>query len=132
MDVPTNLNAPINTYVRAGCTSIPNISSSINCLQEYEEEHSKLLAVVSTMEENIKALLKDFDAKKKVYNPMQTSGDPLPIVLVQILQANPLMETERKLFVFFFTNPGKLRQAVSELAQRIDALATATSVNTST
>ena len=109
------------------------ISSSINCLQEYEDEHSKLLAVVSTMEENIKTLLKDFDAKKKVYyNLVQTFGDPLPIVLLQILQANPLMETERKLFVFFFTNPGKLRQAVSELAHRIDALATATSVDTST
>ena len=47
---------------------------------------------------------------------------------VQILQANPLMETERKLFVYFFTNPSKLRQVVSELAHRIDALATANTV----
>ena len=38
------------------------------------------------------------------------------------------METERKLFVYFFTNPGKLRQVVSELAHRIDALATANTV----
>ena len=41
------------------------------------------------------------------------------------------METERKLFVYFFTNPGKLRQVVSELAHRIDALATANVVATS-
>ena len=35
-------------------------------VQEYEEEHSKLVAVVTSMEQNIKALLKDFDSKKKV------------------------------------------------------------------
>ena len=49
----------------------------------------------------------------------------LTMIFLQVLQANPLMETERKLFVYFFTNPGKLRQVVSELAHRIDALATA-------
>ena len=38
------------------------------------------------------------------------------------------METERKLFVYFFTNPVKLRQVVSELAHRIDALAMANTV----
>ena len=54
--------------------------------------------------------------------------DPFYKLHVQILQANPLMETERKLFVYFFTNPGKLRQVVSELAHRIDALATANTV----
>ena len=35
-------------------------------VQEYEEEHSKLVSVVTSMEQNIKALLKDFDSKKKV------------------------------------------------------------------
>ena len=35
-------------------------------IQEYEEEHSKLVSVVTSMEQNIKALLKDFDSKKKV------------------------------------------------------------------
>ena len=35
-------------------------------LQEYEEEHAKLVSVVTSMEQNIKALLKDFDSKKKV------------------------------------------------------------------
>ena len=35
-------------------------------MQEYEEEHSKLVSVVTSMEQNIKVLLKDFDSKKKV------------------------------------------------------------------
>jgi len=48
---------------------------------------------------------------------------------MQILQANPLMETERKLFVYFFTNPVKLGQVVGELARRIDALATAEKID---
>ena len=48
---------------------------------------------------------------------------------MQILQANPLMETERKLFVYFFTNPVKLGQVVGELARRIDALSTAQKVD---
>ena len=43
----------------------------------------------------------------------------------QILQAHPLMETERKLFVYFFTDPSKLSQVVAELARRVDAIATA-------
>ena len=48
---------------------------------------------------------------------------------MQILQANPLMETERKLFVYFFTNPVKLGQVVGELARRIDALSTAQKID---
>ena len=35
-------------------------------IQEYEDEHSKLVSVVASMEHNIKALLKDFDSKKNV------------------------------------------------------------------
>ena len=35
------------------------------------------------------------------------------------------METERKLFVYFFTEPSKLSQVVAELARRVDAIATA-------
>ena len=106
---------------------------SVCWLQEYGEEHSRLLAVVSTMEQSIKTLLKDFESKKKVAQLIIAMyGDPLPTIVMQILQANPLMETERKVFVFFFTNPSKLRQAVSELAHRIDALATATSLETGT
>ena len=97
------------------------------------------MSVVTSMEQNIKALLKDFDSKKKV-NFFGAKCEPLgwPKMIpwmhdlcVQILQANPLMETERKLFVYFFTNPGKLRQVVSELAHRIDTLATANTVATS-
>ena len=34
--------------------------------QEYEEECSKLEKLLSTMEQNVKTLLSDFDAKKKV------------------------------------------------------------------
>ena len=43
----------------------------------------------------------------------------------QVLQANPLMKTERKLFVYFFTEPSKLSQVVAEPARRADAIATA-------
>ena len=48
---------------------------------------------------------------------------------MQILQANPLMEIERKLFVYFFTNHVKLGQVVGELSRRVDALAAAEKVN---
>jgi hypothetical protein len=34
-------------------------------VQEYEEEHCKLVLVVTSMEQNIKALLKDFDSRKR-------------------------------------------------------------------
>ncbi len=44
---------------------------------------------------------------------------------VQALQANPLLETERKLFVYFFTEPHKLNQTFSDLARRIDSMALA-------
>ena len=53
------------------------------------------------------------------------------LLVLQILQANQLMETERKLFVYFFTNPGRLKQVVSKLAHRIDTLAAASAVATS-
>lgn len=43
----------------------------------------------------------------------------------QLLQANPLLETERKLFVHFFTEPGKLSRTVSDLARRVDSIALA-------
>ena len=104
--------------------------SAVSCIQEYEEEHSKLVSVVTSMEQNIKTLLKDFDSKKKVnITTFCVKLQQLTLYqFLQILQANPLMETERKLFVYFFTNPGKLRQVVSELAHRIDALATANTV----
>ena len=35
-------------------------------LQEYEEECSKLECILSSMEQNIKKLLSDYDSKKKV------------------------------------------------------------------
>lgn len=42
-----------------------------------------------------------------------------------MLQANPLLETERKLFISFFTEPGKFSQIVSDLAKRVDSVALA-------
>jgi len=48
---------------------------------------------------------------------------------MQILQANPLLEKEQLLFVYFFTNPSKLSQVVGELARRVDALAAARKID---
>ncbi len=39
----------------------------------------------------------------------------------QVLRANPLTEEERRLFVYFFTDPPRLGQAVGQLAGRVDA-----------
>lgn len=48
---------------------------------------------------------------------------------MQLLQANPLLEKERLLFAYFFTNPSKLSQVVGELARRVDALAAARKID---
>jgi HAUS augmin-like complex subunit 3 len=76
-------------------------------VKEYEEECSKLEAVLGTMEQNIKKLLADFDTKKKC------------------LQGNELIERERRLFVYFFTDPKRLNSEVAELSRRVDAMAAA-------
>ena len=112
------------------------------------------MVVVATMEQNIKALLKDFEGKKKVLlivplgpftclyqlcvcvcgwmdmlasrviywsqdnNMVMTTT--IKKIATQILQTNQLLETERKLFVYFFTTPGKLRQTVSKPCKGID------------
>ena len=87
---------------------------------------------METLEQNVKSLLKDFDSKMKVNHASKLTspcvhGDLLPHM--QILQANPLMEKEQMLFVYFFTNPSKLSQVVGELARRVDALAAAQKID---
>jgi HAUS augmin-like complex subunit 3 len=76
-------------------------------LKEYEEECSKLEGILSTMEQNIKKLLADFDNKKKC------------------LQGNELIDRERRLFVYFFTDPAQLTREITELSRRVNAIATA-------
>ena len=70
----TALNVlPKDTAIILYCDGIFSVVSlaikseiPVSCIQEYEEEHSKLVSVVTSMEQNIKTLLKDFDSKKKV------------------------------------------------------------------
>ena len=44
---------------------------------------------------------------------------------LQVLQADALLQTEKILFVYFFTEPDKLGQIVSDLARRVDSIALA-------
>ena len=46
-------------------------------------------------------------------------------VFLQALQINSLLEEERKLFVYFFTDPHLLNRAVGDVARRLDAVVTA-------
>jgi HAUS augmin-like complex subunit 3 len=89
-------------FGRQGSGGKPQLTVS-----EYEEECSKLECILSSMEQNIKKLLSDYDSKKKG------------------LQGNQLMERERRLFVYFFTDPKQLNREVGELARRVDAMTTA-------
>ena len=45
--------------------------------------------------------------------------------VLQALQRNHLIEQERKLFVYFFTDPQQLTRAVADLARRLDAVVAA-------
>ena len=51
----------------------------------------------------------------------------LKCLTTQILAANPLLVTERNLFVYFFTDPPRLAEAMAELRKKVDALALAAS-----
>lgn len=46
-------------------------------------------------------------------------------VALQVVQANALLQTEKLLFVYFFTEPNRLSQIVSDLAKRVDSIALA-------
>ena len=43
------------------------------------------------------------------------------IVLLQTLKSDPLLYKERKLYVYFFTNPACLRQLFDEMSSRLQA-----------
>ena len=43
------------------------------------------------------------------------------IVLFQTLKSDPLLYKERKLYVYFFTNPACLRQLFDEMSSRLQA-----------
>ncbi len=43
-------------------------------------------------------------------------------VCMQLLKADPLLESEKKLFIHFFTNPSQLGQVLGNLAKRIDSI----------
>ena len=45
--------------------------------------------------------------------------------LPQALKSSPLLETERSLFVMFFTDPQQLSRVMADLTQKVDALAIA-------
>ncbi|XP_022799763.1 HAUS augmin-like complex subunit 3 [Stylophora pistillata] len=56
-----------------------------------------------TLEKSIKDIIKDCEAKKKV------------------LRSDSLKLMERELFIYFFTDPPRLKRAIAELSARVDA-----------
>jgi len=64
---------------------------------------SQLDELLVTLEQSIKDVIKDCETKKKV------------------LRSDSLKLMERELFIYFFTDPPRLKRAIAELAARVDA-----------
>lgn len=64
---------------------------------------NQLDEVLTTLENSIKDVIKDCESKKRV------------------LRADSLKTMERELFVFFFTDPQRLKRTVSDLTARVEA-----------
>ncbi len=73
-------------------------------IEEYQAEYIRLKSVVTTMEKNIKALLKQFDSHRKT------------------ISSDSSLTTERKLFVHFFIDSNKLHDVIGEITKRIDTI----------
>lgn len=73
-------------------------------IEEYQVEYIRLKSVVTTMEKNIKALLKQFDSHRKT------------------ISSDSSLTTERKLFVHFFIDSNKLHNVIGEITKRIDTI----------
>ena len=73
-------------------------------VREYQDEYTQLKAVVNTMEKNIKSLLKQYDGHRKT------------------ISSDSSLVTERKLFMYFFTDVDKLRHIIEEVTKRIDTI----------
>ena len=73
-------------------------------IKEYQTEYTRLKSVVTTMEKNIKALLKQFDNHRKT------------------ISSDSSLATERKLFIHFFTDSSKLHNVIGEITKRIDTI----------
>ncbi|XP_073259041.1 HAUS augmin-like complex subunit 3 [Porites lutea] len=77
---------------------LPQLSPQ--CIADGLRQLDELLV---TLEQSIKDIIKDCESKKKV------------------LRSDSLKLMERELFVYFFTDPPRLKRAIAELAGRVDA-----------
>ncbi|XP_064386022.1 HAUS augmin-like complex subunit 3 [Halichondria panicea] len=81
-----------------------NSEKPVLTIEEYQAEYIRLKSVVTTMEKNIKALLKQFDSHRKT------------------ISSDSSLTTERKLFVHFFIDSNKLHDVIGEITKRIDTI----------
>ncbi len=73
-------------------------------VKDYQDEYIQLKAVVTTMEKNIKSLLKLHVGQQKTIN------------------SDSSFATERKLFIHFFTDTDKLHNIIGQITKRIDTI----------
>ena len=84
--------------------TFPDGSRPVLTTKEFQEENTKLKSLVTSMEKNIKTLLKQYEGYKKS------------------LQADSSLSDERKLFVHFFNDPSRLQLVIAELSRKVDVL----------
>lgn len=96
----SNLQQCVKTvYGESATTSgLPHLSP-----QRIADGLSQLDELLATLEQSIKDIIKDCEAKKKV------------------LRSDSLKLMERELFIYFFTDPPRLKRAIAELSARVDA-----------
>ena len=84
--------------------TFPDDSRPVLTTKEFQVESTKLKSLVTSMEKNIKTLLKQYEGHKKS------------------LQADSSLSDERKLFAHFFTDPSRLQLVIAELSRKVDVL----------
>jgi len=95
-----NLQQCVKTVYGESATTggLPQLSP-----QRIADGLSQLNELLATLEQSIKDIIKDCEAKKKV------------------LRSDSLKLMERELFIYFFTDPPRLKRAIAELSARVDA-----------
>ena len=83
---------------------------------------TKLSDVLSKLEKLIRAIIQDIDGKKNVGGlTLLVVRSLIRIILLQLLQSDFLLNTERSLWILFYTDAVELKKTVIELGAKIRA-----------
>lgn len=81
---------------------------------------TKLSDVLSKLEKLIRAIIQDIDGKKNVGGlTLLVVRSLIRIILLQLLQSDFLLNTERSLWILFYTDAVELKKTVIELGAKI-------------